>query len=181
MQGKLSFSFYLFIYLFFWSDITFKALLTIQQVNFFFFNGAAAQCGAVVWGSCFNADVTSLFFCISSVVDFDGSTKQNIDGKNINDGNDEPERGEPPAGEQLKEETLITDENFQGSMAVDEEKASNLGQVQVSKGPDEISGASFSVKRRGVKRKRDPDDDNYGDNEMESGHQVQGSNFSNSV
>ena len=116
------------------------------------------------------------------MVDFDGSTiKQNIDGKNINEENDEPERGEPPAREQLKEETLITDENFQGSMAVDEEKASNLGQVQVSRGPDEISGASFSVERRGVKRKRDPDDDNYGDNEMESGHQVQGSNFSNSM
>ena len=147
------------------------------------FNGAAAQCGATVWGSCFNANVTSLFFCISSVVDFDGSTKQNIDGKNINVGKDEPKRGEPPAGEQLKEETLITDENFQGSMAsaVDEEKASNLGQVQVSRGPDEISGASFSVERRGVKRKRDPADDNYGDNEMESGHQVQGSNFSNSM
>lgn len=128
------------------------------------------------------ADVTSLFSCISSVVDFDGSTKQNIDGKNMNDGEGEPERGEPPAGEQLKEETLITDENFQGSMAVDEEKPSNfIGQVQVSRGPDEISGASFSVQRRGVKRKRDPDDDNYGDNEMESGHQVQGNNFSNSM
>lgn len=128
------------------------------------------------------ADVTSLFSCISSVVDFDGSTKQNIDGKNMNDGEDEPERGEPPAGEQLKEETLIADENFQGSMAVDEEKPSNfIGQVQVSRGPDEISGASFSVERRGVKRKRDPDDDNYGDNEMESGHQVQGNNFSNSM
>lgn len=128
------------------------------------------------------ADVTSLFSCISSVVDFDGSTKQNIDGKNMNDGEGEPERGEPPAGEQLKEETLITDENFQGSMAVDEEKPSNfIGQVQVSRGPDEISGASFSVQRRGIKRKRDPDDDNYGDNEMESGHQVQGNNFSNSM
>lgn len=115
------------------------------------------------------------------MVDFDGSTKQNIDGKNINDRNEEPEKGEPPAGEQLKEETLITDENCQGSMVVDEENASNLGQVQVSRGPEETSGASFSVERRGVKRKRDPDDGNYGDNKMESGHQVQGINFSNSM